>query len=54
MLTLSVGMSFAAMVAEVYRVGVLADPRGQTDAAGALDLCEARVFAHVVFPRALR
>jgi glutamate transport system permease protein len=54
MLTLPVGLSTAAMVAEVYRAGVLAVPRGQTDAARALGLTEARVFAHVVFPQALR
>jgi ABC-type amino acid transport system permease subunit len=54
MLTLPVGVSVAAVVAEVYRAGVLAVPRGQTDAARALGLSEARVFAHVVFPQALR
>ena len=54
MLTLPVGLSTAAVVAEVYRAGVLAVPRGQTDAARALGLSEARVFAHVVFPQALR
>ena len=54
MLTLPVGLSTAAVVAEVYRAGVLAVPRGQTEAARALGLNEARVFAHVVFPQALR
>jgi glutamate transport system permease protein len=54
MLTLPVGLSTAAVVAEVYRAGVLAVPRGQTDAARALGLNEARVFAHVVFPQAVR
>ncbi|TFZ03453.1 amino acid ABC transporter permease [Ramlibacter rhizophilus] len=54
MLTLPVALSTAAVVAEVYRAGVLAVPRGQTDAARALGLTEARVFAHVVFPQALR
>ena len=54
MLTLPVGLSTAAMVAEVYRAGVLAVPRGQTEAARALGFSEARVFAHVVFPQALR
>ena len=54
MLTLPVGLSTAAVVAEVYRAGVLAVPRGQTDAARALGLREVRVFAHVVFPQALR
>jgi glutamate transport system permease protein len=54
MLTLPVGLSTAAVVAEVYRAGVLAVPSGQTDAARALGLNEARVFGHVVFPQALR
>jgi glutamate transport system permease protein len=54
MLTLPVGLSTAAVVAEVYRAGVLAVPRGQTDAARSLGLTEARVFFHVVFPQALR
>lgn len=54
MLTLPVGLSTAAVVAEVYRAGVLAVPRGQTDAARSLGLTEAQVFRHIVFPQALR
>jgi glutamate transport system permease protein len=54
MLTLPVGLSTAAVVAEVYRAGVLAVPRGQTDAARSLGLTEAQVFFLVVFPQALR
>jgi glutamate transport system permease protein len=54
MLTLPVGLSTAAVVAEVYRAGVLAVPRGQTDAARSLGLTEAQVFFYVVFPQALR
>lgn len=54
MLTLPVGLSTAAVVAEVYRAGVLAVPRGQTDAARSLGLSEAQVFASVVFPQAIR
>lgn len=54
MLTLPVGLSTAAVVAEVYRSGVLAVRRGQTDAARALGLTQAQAFAHVVFPQALR
>jgi len=54
MLTLPVGLSTAAVVAEVYRAGVLAVPRGQTEAARALGLTGAQVFAHVVFPQAFR
>jgi glutamate transport system permease protein len=54
MLTLPVGLSTAAVVAEVYRAGVLAVPRGQTEAARALGFTEIQVFVHVVFPQALR
>ena len=54
MLTLPIGLSTAAVVAEVYRAGVLAVPRGQTDAGRSLGLTEAQVFFVVVFPQALR
>jgi glutamate transport system permease protein len=54
MLTLPVGLSTAAVVAEVYRAGVLAVPRGQSLAARSVGLTEAQVFFHIVFPQALR
>ena len=54
MLTLPVGLSTAAVVAEVYRAGVLAVPRGQTQAARSLGLTEVQVFFSIVFPQALR
>lgn len=54
MLTLPVSLSTAAVVAEVYRAGVLAVPRGQADAGRSLGLTEAQVFFHVVFPQAVR
>ncbi|MDC2860915.1 MULTISPECIES: amino acid ABC transporter permease [unclassified Delftia] len=54
MLTLPIGLSTAAVVAEVYRAGVLAVPRGQTDAARSLGLTEVQVFRFVVFPQAVR
>ncbi|RZJ14862.1 MAG: amino acid ABC transporter permease [Haliea sp.] len=54
MLTLPIGLSTAAVVAEVYRAGVLAVPRGQTGAARSLGLTEAQVFFSVVFPQAVR
>lgn len=54
MLTLPVALSAAAVVAEVYRAGVLAVPRGQTEAARSLGLSEAQVFFSIVFPQALR
>ncbi|WOP15753.1 amino acid ABC transporter permease [Ottowia sp. SB7-C50] len=54
MLTLPVALSTSAVVAEVYRAGVLAVPRGQTDAARSLGLTEMQVFFSIVFPQALR
>lgn len=54
MLTLPVSLSAAAVVAEVYRAGVLAVPRGQGDAARSLGMSEAQVFFFIVFPQALR
>ena len=54
MLTLPVALSTAAVVAEVYRAGVLAVPRGQSDAARSLGMTEAQVFFSIVFPQALR
>jgi len=54
MLTLPIGLSTAAVVAEVYRAGVLAVPRGQTDAARSLGMSEIQVFFTIVFPQALR
>ncbi|ODS91470.1 MAG: amino acid ABC transporter permease [Comamonas sp. SCN 65-56] len=54
MLTLPIALSAAAVVAEVYRAGVLAVPRGQTAAARSLGLSEAQVFFSIVFPQALR
>ena len=54
MLTLPIGLSTAAVVAEVYRAGVLAVPRGQSDAARSLGLTEVQGFFYIVFPQALR
>ena len=54
MLTLPISLSTAAVVAEVYRAGVLAVPRGQTEAARSLGMSEAQVFFSIVFPQALR
>ena len=54
MLTLPIGLSTAAVVAEVYRAGVLAVPRGQADAARSLGMTKMQVFFLIVFPQALR
>jgi glutamate transport system permease protein len=54
MVTLPIGLNTAAVVAEVYRAGVLAVPRGQSEAAASLALGGWQVFFDVVFPQALR
>jgi glutamate transport system permease protein len=54
MVTLPIGLGTAAVVAEVYRAGVLAVPRGQPEAAASLALNGWQSFFHVVFPQALR
>ena len=54
MVTLPIGLNTAAVVAEVYRAGVLAVPRGQTEAAESLALSGGQVFFDVVFPQAIR
>jgi His/Glu/Gln/Arg/opine family amino acid ABC transporter permease subunit len=54
MVTLPIGLSTAAVVAEVYRSGVLAVPRGQAEAAASLALSGWQAFFDVVFPQAIR
>lgn len=54
MVTLPIGLGTAAVVAEVYRAGVLAVPRGQSEAAASLSLSGLQTFFYIVFPQALR
>lgn len=54
MVTLPIGLGTAAVVAEVFRAGVLAVPRGQAEAGTSLALSDGQVFRKVVFPQALR
>jgi len=54
MVTLPVGLSTAGVVAEVYRSGLLAVPRGQGEAAASLALSPWQSFYFVSFPQALR
>lgn len=53
-LAIPIGLCAAAVMAEVFRAGVLAVPRGQTEAALAVGMRESAVMVHVVFPQALR
>lgn len=54
MVTLPIGLGTAAVVAEVYRAGVLAVPKGQSEAAESLALSGMQTFFFVVFPQAIR
>lgn len=54
MVTLPIGLNTAAVVAEVYRSGVLAVPRGQSEAAASLALNGWQAFFDVIFPQAIR
>ncbi len=47
-------IAYSAFIAEVFRAGLDAVDRGQTEAAQALGLSRWRTFRHVVFPQAFR
>ena len=54
MLTLPVGLAASGVLAEVFRAGVNAVPRGQTEAALALGMRPFRVTVRIVLPQAIR
>ncbi|WP_333684289.1 ectoine/hydroxyectoine ABC transporter permease subunit EhuD [Pontibaca methylaminivorans] len=49
----ALGLQYSAYLAEVYRAGIEAVPRGQIEAARALDLAPRRTFTHIVLPQAI-
>ena len=51
-----VGLSIysSAFIAEVYRAGIQAVPRGHRDAARVLGLSEVQTFVRIIIPQALR
>ena len=53
-ITLPCAISASGIIAEAFRSGVNAVPKGQTEAGLSLGLTELRVFYRVVFPQALR
>lgn len=53
-LVIPIGLCSGATIAEVFRAGILALPRGQTEAAEALGLTRAQTMRYVVFPQAIR
>ncbi|HEY4165793.1 MAG TPA: ectoine/hydroxyectoine ABC transporter permease subunit EhuD [Reyranella sp.] len=50
---LALGVQYSAYMSEVYRAGIEAVPRGQLEAAKALDFSGSRTFTHVVLPQAV-
>ncbi|MGC3954066.1 MAG: amino acid ABC transporter permease [Propionicimonas sp.] len=53
-LVIPIGLCSAATVAEVIRAGVLALPRGQTEAGAAIGMTDSQTFRLIVFPQAVR
>jgi len=53
-ITLPCALSASGIIAEAFRAGVNAVPRGQTEAALSLGLSGLRTFYQVVFPQAIR
>ncbi|PWW04575.1 polar amino acid transport system permease protein [Hoeflea marina] len=49
----AIGLHYAAYLSEVYRGGIEAVPRGQWEAATALNLSTARTYFRVIIPQAL-
>lgn len=50
---LALGLNYSAYVAEVYRAGIEAVPRGQWEAAVALNLSTPHTWRHIVLPQAV-
>lgn len=51
---LGLGIGYGAYLAEVYRAGIEAVPRGQLEAALSLGMSRAQALRHVVLPQAVR
>jgi polar amino acid transport system permease protein len=52
--TIGIGMHYSSYVAEVYRAGLNAVPRGQWEAAKALSLTPWHAYCEIVLPQAIR
>lgn len=51
---LALSLGYAAYIAEVFRAGIQAIPRGQTEAALSLGLSERQILRHIVLPQAIK
>lgn len=54
MITLPVGLAASGVLAEVFRAGVNAVPRGQSEAAYSLGMRKTKVMTKIIFPQAIR
>lgn len=52
--TLAVGLAYAAFMAEIFRAGIQAVPKGQLEAARSLGLSNAQTIRFVLLPQALK
>lgn len=50
---LALGVQYSAYTSEVYRAGLEAVPRGQREAARALDFSSTHTFTHIILPQAV-
>jgi polar amino acid transport system permease protein len=50
----ALGFNYGAYMTEIFRAGIQAVPRGQTEAARALGMREGNVFRRIVLPQAVR
>ncbi|MFT3943273.1 MAG: amino acid ABC transporter permease [Ancrocorticia sp.] len=53
-LVIPIGLCSGATIAEVFRAGVLALPKGQTEAAMAIGMTKGTIYLNVIFPQAIR
>jgi polar amino acid transport system permease protein len=51
---IALGFNYGAYMTEIFRAGIQAVPRGQTEAARALGMREAHAFRRIVLPQAVR
>ena len=54
MITLPVSLAASGVLAEVFRAGVNAVPRGQTEAALSIGMTPGKIMAKIILPQALR
>lgn len=52
--TLAITLTYGAYMAEVYRAGIEAVPRGQTEAARSLGMSHGQAMRYVIIPQAVR